>query len=179
MAGGLRPYGTVDEARAEATSWVESLDGTWTVKLCDRLDDVGPDDVADGAEGPEATTVPGSWMLPFDPTSGRPAPWYLNVRMPFDLQPPAVPLDNPTAVYTTTFRLPAGWSERRTLLRVGSANSMAFVWVNGSFVGVGTDSHLASTFDVSATARKSSSFLTCSQRPRTSCSCPRTRSSRR
>jgi beta-galactosidase len=159
IAGALRPYGTVDEARSGATSWVESLDGTWTVKVHDRLDDVAPDDVADGAEGPEATTVPGSWMLPFDPTSGRPAPWYLNVRMPFDLQPPAVPLDNPTAVYTRTFRLPAGWSERRTLLRIGSANSMAFVWINGSFVGIGTDSHLASTFDVSATARRGANHL--------------------
>ncbi len=34
------------------------------------------------------------------------------------------------------------WRRRRTLLRVGAANSMGFVWVNGQFVGFGTDSHL-------------------------------------
>jgi beta-galactosidase len=36
---------------------------------------------------------------------------------------------------------------------------MAFVWVNGSFVGIGTDSHLASTFDISTMARRGANHL--------------------
>ena len=63
--------------------------------------------------------------------------------MPFAVQAPHVPADNPTGVYRREFSVPAAWRRRRTLLRVGAANSMGFVWVNGSFVGFGTDSHLA------------------------------------
>ena len=68
--------------------------------------------------------------------------------MPFAGQPPNVPADNPTAVYRRSFRLPAGWRRRRTHLRVGSADSMGVVWVNRRFVGAGTDSKLASTYDI-------------------------------
>ena len=74
--------------------------------------------------------------------------------MPFAGQAPFVPADNPTGVYRRTFSVPAGWRGRRTLLRVGAANSMGFVWVNGEFVGFGTDSHLASTFDITAHVRR-------------------------
>ena len=81
----------------------------------------------------------------------QPAPMYLNVRMPF-AGPGAARSRRTTrpAIYRRTFTVPAAWRRRRTLLRVGSANSMGFVWVNGAFVGFGTDSHLPSTYDISA-----------------------------
>ena len=87
--------------------------------------------------------MPGSWAL-----QGHGAPTYLNIRMPFALHAPDVPADNPTAVYRRRFRLPTGWRSRRTFVRIGSADSMAWVWVNGSFVGMGKDSRLASTFEI-------------------------------
>ena len=65
-----------------------------------------------------------------------------------------MPDDNPTGVYRREFSIPAAWRRRRTLLRVGSANSMGFVWVNGSFVGFGTDSHLPSTYDITGHLRR-------------------------
>ena len=37
----------------------------------------------------------------------------------------------PDRVYRRTFTVPARGGQRRTLLRVGAANSMGFVWVNG------------------------------------------------
>ncbi len=74
--------------------------------------------------------------------------------MPFAGQAPHVPADNPTGVYRREFTVPAAWRRRRTLLRVGSANSMGFVWINGSFVGFGTDSHLASTYDITEHLRR-------------------------
>ena len=110
-------------------------------------DDVGRDDVAGDTAGWDGIDVPGTWVL--QPAGrGHGGPIYLNIRMPFDGQPPDVPPDNPTAVYRRRFTVPASWRRRRTHLRVGSADSMGFVWVNGSFVGLGTDSHLASTYDI-------------------------------
>ena len=124
--------------------------GAWEFRLVDDPDQVTLADV-----GTDRTTggwgeldVPGAWAL-----QGHGAPAYLNVRMPFEGQAPSVPAANPTGIHRRTFTVPARWRGRRLLLRVGAANSMGFVWVNGRFVGVGTDSHLASTYDISGAVR--------------------------
>ena len=103
--------------------------------------------------------MPGTWVLQ-EAGRGHGAPIYLNIRMPFDGQAPDVPGDNPTAVYRRTFRLPAGWRRRRTHLRVGAADSMGVVWVNGCFVGAGTDSKLASTYDITDALRAGANDVT-------------------
>ncbi|MGI9052671.1 MAG: glycoside hydrolase family 2 TIM barrel-domain containing protein [Ilumatobacteraceae bacterium] len=148
MASALAPYDDVDSARSGAPSpWVRILDGRWRIRIVPRVDDVGPHDIGGDTEGWDEVDVPGTWAL--QPAGdGHGSPIYLNIRMPFAGQPPAVPDDNPTAVYRRTFTVPASWHQRRTHLRVGAADSMGWVWVNGTFVGLGTDSHLASTYDV-------------------------------
>jgi beta-galactosidase len=150
MAPGLDPYDDIESAVAGDNSpWVRSLDGTWRFRLHRSPVDLEPGDVAGApADDSVEVSVPGSWVLPADGSHNRGAPIYLNVRMPFNGQAPHVPADNPTGVYRREFTVPATWRRRRTLLRVGSANSMGFVWVNGEFVGFGTDSHLASTYDI-------------------------------
>jgi len=168
----LPPYDDVDAARRGGPSpWVRSLDGVWRFRVHARLDDVGAGDVdpATSVEAWAEVAVPGSWVLPFPSPPGFGAPIYLNVRMPFEGQAPGVPDDNPTGVYRRTFTVPSTWRARRTLLRVGSANSMGFAWVNGSFVGIGTDSHLASTYDISAQLRRGTNTV-CIAVPRWSAS---------
>ena len=132
----------------------------WQFRLRDSPAEVEPGDLADavGSDWDEVA-VPGSWVLPADGSHDRGAPIYLNVRMPFAGQAPNVPADNPTGVYRREFTVPAAWRRRRTLLRVGAANSMGFVWVNGSFVGFGTDSHLASTYDISEQLRRGTNMV--------------------
>ena len=154
MAAGLAPYSDVASARAGGPSpWVRSLNGRWAVRIHPRLDDVGPAAVDGPTDGWDRIDVPGTWVL--QPAGQRSdGPIYLNVRMPFAGQPPDVPDDNPTAVYRRTFTLPVSWRRRRTHLRVGSADSMGFVWLNGTFVGLGTDSRLASTYDVTSPLRR-------------------------
>src|SRR5687768_13562627 len=118
------PFDDTDAARSDDPSpWVRSLDGDWAFRLADRVDDVTAADV-----DPDTTTeawdevaVPGAWVL-----QGYGAPIYLNIRMPFPGQAPAVPDANPTGVYRRAFTLPATWRRRRTHLRVGAANSMGF-----------------------------------------------------
>jgi beta-galactosidase len=151
MASVLDPYDDVASAIAgDPSPWVRSLDGLWRFRLRDSPADLEPGDVNRDLGGRwDEVAVPSSWVLPADGSHDRGNPIYLNVRMPFDGQAPHVPADNPTGIYCREFTVPPAWRRRRTLLRVGSANSMGFVWVNGSFAGFGTDSHLASTYDIS------------------------------
>ena len=123
--------------------WAMSLDGTWSFRLVANPDAIDDDCITGSPADSGSVEVPGSWAL-----QGHGGPVYLNIRMPFALHAPEVPADNPTAVYRRRFRLPTGWRTRRTFVRIGSADSMAWVWVNGSFVGMGKDSRLASTFEI-------------------------------
>ena len=150
MSPAAASFADIEAARAgEPSTWVRSLDGDWAFRLRDRVDGVTDADVdpATSTDAWDDVAVPGAWVL-----QGHGAPIYLNVRMPFAGQAPEVPDANPTGVYRRTFTVPASWRQRRTFLRVGAANSMGFVWVNGRFVGIGTDSHLASTYDVTSRA---------------------------
>jgi beta-galactosidase len=138
----LPPYDDVEAATAgEPSPWVRSLDGLWRFQLL-------------GSPIVDEVAVPSSWVLPADGGHDRGAPIYLNVRMPFAGEAPYVPAGNPTGVYRRELSLPAAWSTRRTLLRVGAANSMGFVWINGEFIGFGTDSHLPSAYDISSHVRR-------------------------
>jgi beta-galactosidase len=75
-------------------------------------------------------------------------PHYTNIQMPFDGPPPRLPDRNPTGVYRRTFTVPQGWRGRQVVLHVGAADSVHAVYVNGRFAGYGTDSRLASEYDI-------------------------------
>jgi beta-galactosidase len=68
--------------------------------------------------------------------------------MPFEHQPPYVPVENPTGVYERDFYLPKSWSGKRIVLQVGGYESVALVYINGQEVGLTKDSRLAAEFDV-------------------------------
>ncbi len=132
----------------DASPWFRSLDGAgWRFLGVPRPEAVRPAHVADGTDTSRwrTITVPGHWTM-----QGFDRPHYTNVQMPFAGRPPEVPDDNPTGVYRTTFRVPAAWRRhrRRTILSIGSAESVVYVWVNGAPVGYSTDSRLAAEFDV-------------------------------
>ncbi len=125
-----------------------SLDGTWEFRLLP-----GPDSAPDGWADPTADEgaaswrpieVPGCWTR----QDTGDLPHYTNVIMPWDAEPPGFPEHNPTGLYRRWFRLPSGWRRRRTVLKLGGHESVAFVWCNGAFVGMGKDSRLASEFDL-------------------------------
>jgi len=164
-------FDTIEAARRgdrAASPWWRSLDGdSWTFRLFDNPDDV-PDDVmstpvvtgwyaykpgskptrvrTDFPPGTRAVAVPGNWTMQ---DSGD-LPHYTNVQMPFDGPPPRLPARNPTGVYLR--QLPVSGRDlragRRTIVHVGGAESVHAVYVNGSFVGYGTDSRLASEYDI-------------------------------
>ena len=88
--------------------------------------------------------VPGCWPLQGVGDHAH----YTNVRMPFEGDPPSVPDENPTAVYRRKFRLPQDFRGHRAILHIGGAESLVFVYLNGTYIGFGKDSRLPSEFDL-------------------------------
>ena len=145
----LVPYPDLQGARTHdpsASPWWRSLDGTWDFTGFDRPEDVTAASLL-GAEpstaSPSTMVVPGAWTL-----QGFSSPHYTNVIMPFPGDPPDVPEHNPTGVYVRTVTIPREWRGRRTVLRVGAAESVVVAFVDGVAVGMGTDSRLPSEFDL-------------------------------
>lgn len=144
----LEPYRDADGARTGGRlPWRRSLDGSWRFRLVDRPAAAparwmhpSTDDTRWGA-----VAVPGCWTR----QGVGDLPHYTNIVMPWpELAPPEVPTDNPTGLHRTTFTVPAAWRRRDVVLHLGGAESMAVVWCNGHFVGMGKDSRLPSEFDL-------------------------------
>lgn len=145
----LDPFPGAAAARRPVSPWVRPLDGTWRFRLLSGPDALDGRSISGSTSGRAwcDIEVPGTWVM-----QGHGAPAYTNVVMPFDKEPPAMPADNPTGVHRRSFEVSPSWtaSGRRVLMRVGSADSVGWVWVNGRFVGFGKDSRLASTYDLTA-----------------------------
>ena len=126
--------------------WFRSLDGEWSVMRFDH-----PRDVPMSALAPDTNDVtwrtipvPGNWTL----HGLGDDPHYTNVTMPWKGLPPALPASVPTVVHRTRFAMPTKWRGRRIVLHVGGAESVHSVFVNGAHAGYGTDSRLASEYDI-------------------------------
>lgn len=120
-----------------------SLDGTWDFLLVDSVDAV-PTAWTTTADLSAWRTlqVPGVWTR----QQTGDLPHYTNVQMPWPGEPPSVPAANPTGLHRTSFE----WqpSNNRCVLTIGGAESVAVVWCNGTFVGLGKDTRLESSFDL-------------------------------
>ncbi|HEX7759135.1 MAG TPA: glycoside hydrolase family 2 TIM barrel-domain containing protein [Caulobacteraceae bacterium] len=151
MRATLTPYPDAARALARGDSpWVRSLNGDWRFALVERPEAIPADFAAAGFDeaGWAELPVPSNWTM-----HGYDKPHYTNVQMPFPGSPPHVPDENPTGLYRRTFQVPAGWAGRRVVLQVGGAESVLYVWVNGTPVGMGKDSRLPQAFDVTAFVR--------------------------
>jgi beta-galactosidase len=125
-----------------------SLDGEWSLEMFEHPDAVPGAAITGSRRRASTVAVPGNWTMQ-DLGGFVDLPHYTNVQMPFPGPPPRLPDRNATGVYRRRFTLPAVWTRRRTILHVGGAESVHAVYVNGSFVGYGTDSRLPSEYDVS------------------------------
>jgi beta-galactosidase len=82
--------------------------------------------------------VPGNWQL----QSTGDFPIYTNIKYVIPVDPPNVPIFNPTGYYCEKFNLPLTWSGRCNILYFGAVDSCIYVWCNGKFVGFSKDSRL-------------------------------------
>jgi beta-galactosidase len=175
MRSPLLPFASAEDALRDAVAGPEfrkdednpyylNLDGVWSFKLIDNpARDAETDGGIPGTSAPPWTApsfnagswgtinVPGTWTRQgggerYENCWDK--PHYTNVQMPFENQPPSAPEHNPTGLYRRAFTLPAAWKNRRTVLRVGSAESCCLVYVNGVFAGAGKDTRLPSEYDI-------------------------------
>ncbi len=134
----------------DGNEWFHRLDGTWRFAIADRPEaaPVGFESSAFDDQAWAKVAVPGCFTM-----QGFAAPIYTNVQMPFRPLAPQVPDDNPTGLYRTTFAVPRGWRDRRIVLHLGGAESLALLWINGEAVGLSKDSRLACEFDITRHVR--------------------------
>ena len=128
---------------------VRGLDGSWTLEMYDSPDKVPGAALKGERRRAVNVSVPGNWTIQ-DLGGFSDLPQYTNVKMPFPGPPPRLPDRNPTGVYRRSFKVPADWLKRRTVLHVAGAESVHAVYVNGNFAGYGTDSRLPSEYDIGA-----------------------------
>lgn len=156
MRAPLVAHPTSDGARSgdrERSPWFHALSDGWRLTRLAHPSLLSAEHLA-GATG-TPTHVPGNWTL-----EGRgDVPHYTNIRMPWLGVPPDLPDEVPTGVYTCSFEHRADWDGRRTVLHVGGAESVHGVWINGAFAGYGTDSRLASEYDVSHLLRRGTNHV--------------------
>ena len=122
--------------------WHQSLHGQWDFRYAANPDQAERWRQESGGDW-DKINVPGNVEC-----QGYGAPQYTNVVMPFRLDPPEVPEDNPTGLYRKRFTLPARWKSKRVVVCFGGANSCLAVYLNGDFVGFSKDSHLPAEFDL-------------------------------
>ncbi|MEL6860464.1 MAG: glycoside hydrolase family 2 TIM barrel-domain containing protein [Pseudomonadota bacterium] len=143
----LQPFPNRTALANKSAPWRLSLDGIWRFQLVSGLESA-PQDwmVSDTANDPwRDIKVPGVWTR----QNTGDLPHYANWRMPFDCpKPPEVPVENPTGLYRIDVDVPLDWKDRRTVLHIGGFESLALVWCNGQFIGLGKDSRLPSEFDL-------------------------------
>ena len=152
-----RSHRTVEQARSgDEARWLD-LDDDWWFALHDR-----PTDAPAGwttrrptrTGGWRPIDVPGNWTM----QDTGDLPQYTNVVMPFAGDPPSVPEHNPTGLHrrrVTSDELRRAGRRRgdRVILHLGGAESATAIWMNGAFVGIASDSRLASEFDVTHLVR--------------------------
>ncbi|KAL6129418.1 hypothetical protein ACLB2K_072768 [Fragaria x ananassa] len=139
----------VSEALNCAALWtkglpfVESLSGYWKFYLASTPGNVPLNFYHTMFQDSEWKTlpVPSNWQM-----HGFDRPIYTNVVYPFPLDPPFVPVDNPTGCYRTDFVIPEEWKGRRDLLHFEAVDSAFCAWING--VPVSQDSRLPAEFEI-------------------------------
>ncbi len=142
------PFGDLATARLgdrAASPWFRNLNGKWKIARFSDVSKVTPSSLTSDTSKWPSIPVPGNWTL----AGLGDLPHYTNVQMPWVGRPPSLPPEVATAVHRTSFTVPTGWRERRTILHVGGAESVHTVFLNGDFVGYGTDSRLPSEYDLS------------------------------
>lgn len=158
MAPPTAAHASIADARAADpldtadAPWRTTLNGKWSFRLFDHPDNVAATAITKPTDGAawKKVAVPGNWTMQHvvDQNGDTDLPRYTNVQMPFDGPPPHLPDRNPTGVYRRDITVPKKWAGRRVVLHLGGAESVHAIYVNGAFAGYGTDSRLASEYDI-------------------------------
>lgn len=123
----------------------QCLNGEWNFSLYPYVAAALYDALNPSADLSKASnvTVPGHWQL-----QGFGAPMYTNIDYPFQVNPPYVPVNNPTGLYRKTFRLSEG-PNRVYRVRFDGVDSACYAFLNGQFIGFSKGSRNPAEFEIS------------------------------
>ncbi len=131
----------------EASDRIQMLNGLWNFKYYDSVYDMDEKfyEITDDCflRDYHQIPVPGVWQ-----NFGYDSHQYTNVRYPFPIDPPYVPIDNPCGAYLHDFDYSRDPSAPRAYLNFEGVDSCFYVWLNGTYVGYSQVSHSTSEFDV-------------------------------
>lgn len=105
-------------------------------------------------EGFGLLPVPSCWQ-----NHGYDQHQYTNVRYPFPVDPPYVPLENPCGAYVHHFVYQRDPQAPQAFLNFEGVDSCFYLWLNGQYVGYSQVSHATSEFDVTPWLRDGSNTL--------------------
>lgn len=130
----------------EESDRLQFLNGDWAFRYYDSIREMEDrfwlPDFDSSAFG--KIHVPGMWQ-----TQGFDQHQYVNIRYPFPVDPPYVPIDNPCGAYLTSFEYHKDPEVPRCFLEFEGVASCFYVWLNGRYVGYSQVSHALSEFEVS------------------------------
>jgi beta-galactosidase len=135
------PFAPGDDLKCPS-SRVISLDGEWQFKYYESVYDVPEDCGSSTDQFDDVIPVPSVWQ-----NHGYDRHQYTNVNYPFPFDPPYVPKENPTGVYSRLFSLEKK-EGMRYFLNFEGVDSCFYLWVNGAFAGYSQVSHSTHEFDV-------------------------------
>ena len=134
----------------------KSLNGAWKFQLFPDVKSVQEDfflETADLSDWDDIV-VPSMWQM-----EGYGTPHYTNSQYPFPIDPPYVPVENPTGCYVRDFEIPENWDGRRIILTFRGVDSFFYVWVNGQKAGMSKGSRIVSEFDITPFVSKGTNVI--------------------
>lgn len=143
--------------RRESSDRIQMLSGIWRFRYWDSIHDLTPDVFHESDRSTEVwdqIPVPGVWQ-----NFGYDTHQYTNVKYPFPLDPPYVPVDNPCGVYVLDFDYHRDPLAPRAYLNFEGVDSCFYLWLNGAYAGYSQVSHSTSEFDVTGFLREGSNRL--------------------
>ncbi len=134
----------------------KSLNGVWKFNYVDQYKDRRTDFYKTTLDdsGWANLTVPSNWEL-----NGFGIPIYTNITYPHPKNPPFIGPNNPVGTYRKTFTIPENWDEKEVMLHFGSISGCAFIYVNGSKVGMTKASKTPAEFNITKHLKKGQNLL--------------------
>lgn len=152
------PYASEADAMTKsASSFIQSLDGSWKFNLANTPATAPADFFKDEYDVSKwhNIKVPANWQ-----TEGFDKFIFTDVEYPIPPDPPFVPKDyNPVGSYKRNFTIPAGWHGKDIVIHFGAVNSFFYLWINGNRVGFSKDSKTPAEFDITKFIRKANNTV--------------------
>ena len=141
-----RPTGAFE--KRETSALFHSLSGEWGFRYFPSFADFCRLVQESGLPEPDGTiAVPSNWQISRADLPGIDRPQYTNIAYPIPFDPPYVPVENPTGLYTRTFSWKVREGRRGYLVMEG-VDAAFYLFVNGTFTGYGEIPHSTAEFDV-------------------------------